>query len=261
MAKTLIQAVNIVNRFGDQTVHDKLNFEIHEREIVSIVGGSGSGKSVLLRTLIGLNKPREGKVLIEGEDIHAAEPMEFLELQKMWGVLFQKGALFSNQTVQENIEFQLKEHTSLPDDIIAKAAMMKLRLVGLDAGDALKYPSELSGGMIKRVALARALALDPKILFLDEPTSGLDPVSAEKFDQLILDLVEALGISIFMITHDLDSIFSISDKVAVLLDKKIKVATLEEHLKDPHPWMQEYFHGTRARAVSEQDLRTKDGNR
>ena len=249
MGKTLIQALNIVNRFGEQTVHDKLNFEINAGEIISVVGGSGSGKSVLLRTLIGLHKPQEGKVLIEGKNIHTAEPMEFLDLQKLWGVLFQNGALFSNQTVLENIEFQLKEHTQLPHHFIQNAALMKLKLVGLTEKDAGKYPSELSGGMVKRAALARALALDPKILFLDEPTSGLDPVSAEKFDELILELVEALGVSIFMITHDLDSIYRVSDKVAVLLDKKIKVATLEEHLNDTHPWMQEYFHGDRSRAI------------
>lgn len=246
MQKPLIQARNIVNRFGENTVHDGLNFEIYPKEIVSVVGGSGTGKSVLLRTLIGLNTPQEGEVLIQGENIHTAEPMEFLELQKLWGVLFQNGALFSNMTVLQNIQFQLREHTNLPRDIIRDAAMMKMLLVGLKPEDALKYPSELSGGMVKRAALARALALDPDILFLDEPTSGLDPVAAEKFDNLILELVEALGLSVFMITHDLDSIYHVSDKVGVLLDKKIKVATLKEHLKDPHPWMQAYFHGLRA---------------
>lgn len=247
--KALIHAKDITNRFGDHTVHDKLNFEIQEGEIIGVVGGSGSGKSVLLRTLIGLHKPTSGTVKVLGTDIADCEPIDFLEVQKLWGVLFQSGALFSNQTVQENIEFQLKEHTDLPKDIISKIALMKINLVGLSKEAAEKYPSELSGGMVKRAALARALALDPKILFLDEPTSGLDPVSAEKFDSLILELVDALNISVFMITHDLDSLVRVSDTVAVLLDKKIKLATLKEHLKDPHPWMQEYFHGQRAKGV------------
>ncbi len=245
----LIKARNITNRFGDHNVHDKLNFEIHESEIIGVVGGSGTGKSVLLRTLIGLHKPTSGTVNVLGTDIHECEPMDFLDAQKLWGVLFQSGALFSNQTVLENIEFQLKEHTDLPRDLIRDIAMMKLKMVGLGDEAAMKYPSELSGGMVKRAALARSLALDPKILFLDEPTSGLDPISAEKFDNLILELVRALNISVFMITHDLDSLARLSDKVAVLLDKKIKVATLKEHLKDPHPWMQDYFHGQRAKGA------------
>lgn len=245
----LIKAKNITNRFGDHTVHDKLNFEIHENEIIGVVGGSGTGKSVLLRTLIGLHKPTEGQVLVKGHDISKAEPMEFLELQKLWGVLFQGGALFSNQTVLENIEFQLKEHTSLPADITRQIAMMKMKMVGLGGEAAQKYPSELSGGMVKRAAMARALALDPEILFLDEPTSGLDPVGAERFDDLILELTDSLNISVFMITHDLDSLSRVSDRVAVLLDKKIKLATLDVHLKDKNPWMQDYFHGQRAQGV------------
>ncbi|MBI1214983.1 MAG: ATP-binding cassette domain-containing protein [Alphaproteobacteria bacterium] len=247
--KPVITAKGIVNRFGDHVVHDGLDFEILPGEVIGVVGGSGSGKSVLLRTIIGLNRPAAGTVAIQGRDIFKLSPDEFFQAQHLWGVLFQQGALFSNLTVIENIAFQLHEMTDLPDDIIHRLARMKVELVGLPANAGPKYPAELSGGMIKRAALARAMALDPKVLFLDEPTSGLDPISAEGFDKLIRDLVDYLGISVFMITHDLDSLFSICDRVAVLVDKKIKLGTLQEQLDDPHPWLREYFHGARARAA------------
>jgi phospholipid/cholesterol/gamma-HCH transport system ATP-binding protein len=247
----LIRAIDIVNQFGDHVVHDGLDFEIFPGEIVGVVGGSGSGKSVLMNSIIGLLKPTSGRVEVEGVDITTLSPTEFLEMQKIWGVLFQNGALFSNRTVLENISFQLSEHTELPDRMINRISMMKMSMVGLAPEAAHKYPSELSGGMVKRAALARALALDPKILFLDEPTSGLDPIAAAKFDHLLRDLVNALGISVFMITHDLDSLYAVCDRVAVLVDKKIILGPLEDHLKNKHPWMQDYFHGERARAVQQ----------
>jgi phospholipid/cholesterol/gamma-HCH transport system ATP-binding protein len=248
--KPLIEVRNLVNRFSGHTVHDGLDFDIFPKEIVGVVGGNGMGKSVLLRTIVGLQKPTSGTILIEGKDIGKLSAEEFLGVQKLWGVLFQKGALFSNLTVIENIAFQLREKTTLPEDTIDKLARMRVDMVGLPANAGAKYPSELSGGMIKRAALARCLVLDPKILFLDEPTSGLDSVAAEGFDQLIRDTVDHLGVSVFMITHDLDSLSSICDRIAVLVDKKIRTGTLQDHLKDKHPWLQEYFHNKRARFMT-----------
>ncbi len=245
-----ISVRNLVNRFGNHVVHDGLNFDIFPREIVAVVGGNGTGKSVLLRTIVGLQKPTSGTVIIEDKDLSKLNREEALNVQRLWGVLFQKGALFSNLTVIENISFQLKEKTALDDASIRRLARMRVELVGLPTNAGEKYPSQLSGGMIKRAALARSLVLDPKILFLDEPTAGLDAVAAEGFDQLIRDLVDYLGISVFMITHDLDSLASICDRIAVLIDKKMKTGTLKDHLADPHPWLQEYFHGKRARFLT-----------
>ena len=239
--KPLIEVRDLVNRFGSNTVHDGLNFDIFPGEVVGVVGGNGTGKSVLLRTIVGLQKPVSGTVTIAGKEVSKHKDIN------LWGVLFQKGALFSNLTVIENIAFQLREKTTLSAEDIRHIALMKIELVGLPVSAGPKYPSELSGGMTKRAALARALALDPAILFLDEPTAGLDAPAAEGFDQLIRDLVDYLGISVFMITHDLDSLSSICDRIAVLIDKKIKMGTLKDHLKDKHPWLQEYFHGKRAR--------------
>lgn len=237
----LIEVRGLVNRFGTHTVHDGLDFDIHQGEIVGVVGGNGTGKSVLLRTIVGLQRPVAGTVTIAGRAVTARNG------DNLWGVLFQKGALFSNLTVIENIALQLKEKTNLSADDIRRIALMKIELVGLPVHAGPKYPSELSGGMTKRAALARALALDPKILFLDEPTAGLDAPAAEDFDQLIRSLVDYLGISVFMITHDLDTMSSLCDRIAVLVDKKIRMGTLKEHLKDKHPWVQEYFHNKRAR--------------
>jgi phospholipid/cholesterol/gamma-HCH transport system ATP-binding protein len=245
--KPLIEVRNLVNKFGHHIVHDHVDFDIFPGEIVGIVGGNGTGKSVLLRTIVGLQKPTSGSVTIEGKNIASLKGEEFLKMQKLWGVLFQKGALFSNMTVIENISFQLREKTELSSDDIRHLAMMKVELVGLPSAAGWKYPSQLSGGMIKRAALARALALDPRVLFLDEPTAGLDAPAAEGFDQLIRDLVDYLGVSVFMITHDLDSLASICDRIAVLVDRKMRSGTLADHLKDKHPWLQEYFHGKRAR--------------
>jgi phospholipid/cholesterol/gamma-HCH transport system ATP-binding protein len=250
MMQPLIEVRNLVNRFDSHVVHDGLDFDIFPREIVGIVGGNGTGKSVLLRTIVGLQKPTSGTVMIEGKDIGKLPAEEFLNVQKLWGVLFQKGALFSNLTVIENIAFQLREKTMLPDSEIEKLARMRVEMVGLPGNAGAKYPAELSGGMIKRAALARCLVLDPKILFLDEPTSGLDSVAAESFDQLIRDMVDYLGVSVFMITHDLDSLSSICDRIAVLVDRKIRTGTLQDHIKDKHPWLQEYFHNKRARFMT-----------
>ncbi|MFH1157972.1 MAG: ATP-binding cassette domain-containing protein [Pseudomonadota bacterium] len=250
MMEPLIEVRNLVNRFGANVLHDGLDFDIFPKEIIGIVGGNGTGKSVLLRTIIGLHKPVSGTVRIEGQDITSLAPKEFLKVQKLWGVLFQKGALFSNLTVIENIAFQLREQTALSEADIRALARMRVEMVGLPVTAGPKYPSELSGGMIRRAALARALVLDPRILFLDEPTAGLDSVAAEGFDRLIRDLVDHLGISVFMITHDLDSLYSICDRLAVLIDRKIRTGSLEDHLKDRHPWLQEYFHGPRAQFMT-----------
>lgn len=241
MSNTPIIAVhNLVNRFGKQVVHDHLNFEINEPQIIGLVGGSGSGKSVLMRTIVGLQKPTSGTVEVMGGS--SDQP-------GLFGVLFQKGALFSALTVEENIMVPLKERGDISDDMARQLAAMKIRLVGLPEFAGAKYPSELSGGMIKRASLARALAVDPPILFLDEPTAGLDPIGAAEFDQLVLELQKALGITIVIITHDLDTLFTVCDRVAVLVDKKIIIDTIENLLQSDHPWIQSYFHGPRGRAV------------
>lgn len=240
MKEPLIKIRNIVNRFGGNIVHDGVTFDIFPGEIVAVVGGNGTGKSVLLRTIAGLQKPVSGTVAVAGNDVAGKAR------QNLWGVLFQKGALFSNLTVAENIAFQMKEKTALPAKDIREIALMKIRLVGLPPHAAGLYPSALSGGMTKRAALARALALDPRLLLLDEPTAGLDAPAAAAFDRLIRDLVDDLGISVLMVTHDLDSMAEICDRIAVLVDRKIKTGTLKEHLKDNHPWMREYFHNKRA---------------
>lgn len=251
MGEVLISARGIVNRFGTQVVHDGVDIDIRSAEILGLVGGNGTGKSVLMRTLIGLHRPNSGIVHVQGRDIWALPPAELLRVQRLWGVVFQKGALFSNLTVLENIAFQLKERTALPEEAVLRLARMKVALVGLPANAGAKYPSQLSGGMIRRAALARALALDPRMLFLDEPTAGLDAVAADDFDRLIRDLVDGLGLSVVMITHDLDSLHTICDRIAVLVDKKIRTGTLKEHRADMHPWVHQYFHNRRAHFMAD----------
>jgi phospholipid/cholesterol/gamma-HCH transport system ATP-binding protein len=245
----IIRVRNLVNRFGGETVHDGLDLEVFRGEVLGVVGASGSGKSVLLRTIIGLNRPVGGSVEVFGRDILATGDTDQREIEKHWGVLFQDGALFSSLTVAQNIEVPLKEYYEMPLRLMDEIAAFKIGIVGLPEGTGEKYPSQLSGGMRKRSGLARALALDPEIVFLDEPTAGLDPIAAGDFDILIRDLKASLGLTVFMVTHDLDSLISICDRVAVLVDKKIRVGTLEQMLQDDHPWIQSYFHGPRGRAA------------
>jgi phospholipid/cholesterol/gamma-HCH transport system ATP-binding protein len=245
----IIRVQNLLNRFGNETVHDGLDLEVFRGEVLGVVGASGSGKSVLLRTIIGLNRPVAGRVEVFGRDILAISGADQREIEKHWGVLFQDGALFSSLTVAENIEVPLKEYYDMPLRLMDEIAAFKVGIVGLPEGTGEKYPSQLSGGMRKRSGLARALALDPEIVFLDEPTAGLDPIAAGDFDILIRDLRGSLGLTVFMVTHDLDTLFSICDRVAVLVDKKIRVGTLEQLLRDDHLWIQSYFHGPRGRAA------------
>jgi len=243
----VLEVIGLVNRFGTQLVHDGLNMEVREDEVFGIVGGSGTGKSVLLRSILGLQRPRAGIIRIDGRDITKMSASQLFEVKARYGVTFQQGALYSALTVLENVEFPMIEHVDIEAAARRELAMLKIRLAGLPADAAEKYPSQLSGGMIKRAALARALALDPKLLFLDEPTSGLDPISASEFDELILYLQKQLRLTVIMITHDLDTIFRTCNRVGVIVDRHMEVDTLEGIVNNPHPWIQAYFHGERAR--------------
>ena len=245
----VIRVRDVVTRFGTQTVHDGIDLAVRRGEVLGIVGGSGTGKSVLLRTIIGLQRPAGGNVEVLGHDVWRIDDTERRQLDQHFGVLFQDGALFSSLTVAQNIEVPLREHCPMPESLMAEIAATKVALVGLPDDAGQKFPAQLSGGMRKRAGLARSLSLDPEILFLDEPTAGLDPIGAAEFDRLIGDLKAGLGLTVVMATHDLDSLFAICDRVAVLVDKKIRVGTLAEHLRDPHPWIQAYFHGPRGRAA------------
>lgn len=242
----VVDVQGVVNRFGRQVVHDGLAMRVQRGEVFGILGGSGSGKSVLLRTILGLRRPQAGSVLVEGVDMTQLSGDALRAAKARYGVTFQHGALFSALTVRENIQLPMIEHLSLPRDAMDDLAHLKLRLVGLPADAAAKYPSELSGGMVKRAALARALALDPQLLFLDEPTSGLDPISAAAFDDLIAYLQHELHLTVVMITHDLDTIFRICQRVGVIVDRRMVQDTRARIVEHPHPWIQAYFHGTRA---------------
>jgi phospholipid/cholesterol/gamma-HCH transport system ATP-binding protein len=246
---TLIKLENVTNRFGAQIVHDAVNMSLEEDETLALVGGSGSGKSVLLRTILGLNRPSGGKVLIDGTDLYSLSPEERLGLQNKWGVLFQNGALFSGLTVLDNISLPLREHTDLSPKTVADLAFLKLQMVGLEADAADKFPSTLSGGMVTRAGVARAMALDPKILFLDEPTGALDPVAASSLDELMQSLHAILRLSILIITHDPNTIVSVCDRIAMIVDGKVESGTLDEMLKSKNPKIKEYFSGDRVKAA------------
>lgn len=238
--------------FGDHVIHEGLDLKVRRGEILGVVGGSGTGKSVLMRAIIGLQTPAEGHIRVLGDVITAARDDDDIDIRSRWGVLFQGGALFSTLTVAENIEVPLKQfYPEISDELRREIARYKVMLSGLPDEAADKYPSELSGGMRKRAGLARALALDPELLFLDEPTAGLDPIGAAAFDQLTKELQATLGLTVFLITHDLDTLYEICDRVAVLADKRvIAVDTIPNLLKLDHPWVQEYFNGPRGRAAS-----------
>ncbi len=241
----------LTNAFGDFVVHEDLSLKVRRGEILGVVGGSGTGKSVLMRSIIGLQIPAEGEIEVFGKDITAAEPDEVIGVRNRWGVLFQGGALFSTLTVAENVQVPLKQfYPELEPELLNEISRYKVVMTGLPEEAASKYPSELSGGMKKRAGLARALSLDPELLFLDEPTAGLDPIGAAKFDELLRELTDTLGLTVFLITHDLDTLYAICDRVAVLADKKvIATGTIPELLESDHPWIQEYFNGPRARAA------------
>ena len=247
-----IEVRGLLSQFGTHVIHRDLDLTIPRGQVVGVVGGSGSGKSVLLNTIIGLKEPQGGSVKIFGQDIRYARRRQWTAIERRWGVLFQQGALWSNLTVKENVAAPMFEHTDMPKSEIGELADLKIALAGLPAGSGALKPSELSGGMIKRAGLARALALDPELLFLDEPTSGLDPISAAAFDDLIDDLSDSLALTVFMITHDLDSLYKITDQVAVIADKKVvALAPVHELESSDHPWIKAYFHGARGRAAAE----------
>jgi phospholipid/cholesterol/gamma-HCH transport system ATP-binding protein len=242
-----VQVRGLVNRFGAQLVHDGLDMTVEAGEIFGVVGGSGAGKSVLLRSILGLQRPLAGTVCLNGEDVTRMTARELRTVKADYGVTFQEGALFSALTVLQNVQLPMLEYLQLSNGDLDELAMLKVRMVGLPADSAAKYPAQLSGGMIKRAALARALALDPQLLFLDEPTSGLDPISAAAFDELLLYLHQHLQLTVVMITHDLDTIFRTCNRVGVIVDRRMVTDTLTGMMDNPHPWIQAYFHGVRAR--------------
>jgi phospholipid/cholesterol/gamma-HCH transport system ATP-binding protein len=247
--QVIIEVRDVVVGFGRHTVLDHVNLDVYRGEILGFVGGSGAGKSVLMRTIIGLLPKREGIIKVFGVDLANASEPERQAVERRWGVLFQQGALFSSLTVRENLQFLMREKLDLSQRLLDELVVAKLEMVGLDATACDKFPSELSGGMTKRVALARALALDPEIVFLDEPTSGLDPIGAGDFDTLIATLQRTLGLTVFMVTHDLDSLHTVCDRIAVLADGKVIAAgTMDTMLASTHPWLQAYFRGKRSRA-------------
>jgi phospholipid/cholesterol/gamma-HCH transport system ATP-binding protein len=243
----ILEVSGIVTRFGAQTVHNGLDMQVQEGEVFGVIGGSGAGKSVLLRTILGLRRPNAGTVRFLGRDLHQLSAAELHALKASYGVTFQEGALFTALSVQENVQVPMLEHLRLSERTLEELALLKVRLVGLPLDAAAKFPSQLSGGMIKRAALARALALDPLLLFLDEPTTGLDPISAAAFDELLIYLQRELKLTVVMITHDLDTIFRTCSRVGVIVDGKMISDTLAGIVKNPHPWIQAYFGGERAR--------------
>lgn len=263
-AQSIIHVAGLKNGFGEQIVHEDLNLEVRRGEILGVVGGSGTGKSVLMRSIIGLQTPIEGDITVFGEPTIGREETEATGIRKRWGVLFQGGALFSTLTVAENVQVPLREfYPDLDAALMEEIAAYKVVMTGLPAEAGPKYPAELSGGMRKRAGLARALAMDPELLFLDEPTAGLDPIGAAAFDDLTRSLQKTLGLTVFLITHDLDTLYAICDRVAVLADRTvIAVGTIDELLALDHPWIQEYFKGPRGRAaVATQQAQTHERGR
>lgn len=249
--EAIIRVRDLVTRFGLTVVHEGLDLDVRKGEILGVVGGSGAGKSVLLRIIISLMKPYSGTVEINGLPQAGLTSDELTQERRRWGVLFQDGALFSALTVAQNIQVPLREYFTMSQDLMDEIAALKISMVGLPPEAGAKYPSDLSGGMRKRAGLARALALDPDILFLDEPTAGLDPIGAADFDILIRQLKEALGLTVFLVTHDLDTLHAVCDRIAVLVDKRvIVVGTIDDLLEYDHPWVEEYFKGPRARAAN-----------
>lgn len=249
-AEPIIRVRDVVVGFGDRIILNGLSLDVMRGEILGFVGASGGGKSVLTRTILGLTPKRAGSVEVFGEDLDTLSYTDKRKLEQRWGVLFQQGALFSSLTVKQNIQFPMREYLHMSKQLRDEITIAKIEMVGLKPDVAEKYPSELSGGMIKRVALARALALDPEILFLDEPTSGLDPIGAGEFDDLIATLQQTLGLTVFMVTHDLDSLHTVCDRIAALGDGKvIAVGPIETMMASRHPWITAYFHGKRARAA------------
>jgi len=257
--EVVLKLRGIRTQFGSQVVHNHLDFDVFRGEVVGLVGGSGSGKSVLLRTIIGLNPARRGQIEVLGVNTGGLHGKEERRLQSRTGVQFQDGALFSSLTVAENIIVPIREHAELDEEMMRCIAALKVALVGLPPETGDKKPSELSGGMRKRASLARALALDPELLFLDEPTAGLDPIGATHYDELIGELRKNLGLTVLMVTHDLDSLNAVCDRIAVLLDKRVVAGTIEELLSYDHPWMQEYFRGPRGRAAARQEHSASNG--
>ncbi len=249
-SEVVIRVRGLTNRFGTHTVHEDLDLDVMRGEVLGVIGGSGTGKSVLLRSIVGLNKPVKAEIDVFGERITDLSRQERIRIERRWGVMFQDGALFSTLTVRENVMAPMVEHTDLPKPLMKELADLKIRLAGLELEAAAKRPADLSGGMRKRVALARALALDPDLVFLDEPTAGLDPIGAAKFDALVHSLSRSLGLTVFLVTHDLDTLVAVCDRVAVLSDGKVlAIGPLAEVRENPHPWIQEYFSGPRGRAA------------
>jgi phospholipid/cholesterol/gamma-HCH transport system ATP-binding protein len=249
--EAIIRVRGLRNSFGEQVIHDDLDLDVKRGEIIGVVGGSGTGKSVLMRSIIGLQQPDTGTIEVFGESVLDADVDDSVDIRRRWGVLFQGGALFSTLTVAENVQVPLREfYPNLDQQLLDEISAYKVVMTGLPPDAGPKYPAELSGGMKKRAGLARSLALDPELLFLDEPTAGLDPIGAAAFDELTRSLQRTLGLTVFLITHDLDSLYAICDRVAVLADKRvIAVGTIDELLALDHPWIQEYFNGPRGRAA------------
>ncbi len=249
----ILSARDVIVTLGEKNILDHLDLDVYRGEVLGFVGGSGAGKSVLMRTIIGLIPKRQGKIKVFGVDLDAATEEQLVAVEQRWGILFQQGALFSSLNVRQNVQFPIREYLEVSERLMNEIAVAKLEMVGLSPDVQEKYPSELSGGMIKRVALARALALDPELVFLDEPTSGLDPIGAGEFDELIRTLQRTLGLTVYMVTHDLDSLHAICDRIAVLAGGKvILTGTMRDMLASDHPWLKAYFRGKRSRNANGQ---------